>query len=50
MAPPGPAVYRPLMAPTEAPHAWRGTHVELRHLLWTYAAILALIVVALQLD
>jgi len=48
MAPPEPGVYRPLMAPTAAlPH---GGHAALRHLLWAYAAVLALIVAALQLE
>ena len=48
MAPPEPGVYRPLMAPTVPTR--HGGHAELRHLLWAYAAVLALIVAALQLD
>ncbi|HET8528593.1 MAG TPA: hypothetical protein VFL60_06765 [Gaiellaceae bacterium] len=52
MAPPGPVTHRPLMAPAEgaSAHAWHGPHVELRRLLWTYAAVLAVIVLALQAD
>ena len=49
MAPPEPGPHRPLMAPSPGDHhVWRGTHVELRGLLWTYAAVLALVVIGLQ--
>jgi hypothetical protein len=51
MAPPGPVRYRPLMAPAHEPApAWRGVHVELRRLLWTYATVLGVVVIALQAD
>jgi hypothetical protein len=51
MAPPGPVSYRPLMAPAHGPApGWHGAHAELRRLLWTYATVLAVVVIALQAD